>query len=98
MPRVNIYIRIEDWEAWEAVVSKPEFIHDALQDRSPEIREYNGLKSRPLPDLYTDATKGTNTTVIIPHRTPVVNREWCKNGHPMPEGRDRCIWKGCKYS
>lgn len=23
---------------------------------------------------------------------------FCKNGHPIPEGRDRCLGKGCKYS
>lgn len=22
----------------------------------------------------------------------------CKNGHPIPEGRDRCLGKGCKYA
>lgn len=22
----------------------------------------------------------------------------CKNGHAIPEGRDRCMGKGCKYS
>lgn len=23
---------------------------------------------------------------------------FCKNGHPIPEGRDKCLGKGCKYS
>jgi len=23
---------------------------------------------------------------------------FCPNGHPKPEGRDRCLGKGCKYS
>lgn len=22
----------------------------------------------------------------------------CKNGHPIPEGRTKCLGKGCKYS
>lgn len=22
----------------------------------------------------------------------------CRNGHPIPDGRDRCLAKGCKYS
>jgi len=23
---------------------------------------------------------------------------FCKNGHPIPEGRSKCLGKGCKYS
>lgn len=23
---------------------------------------------------------------------------YCKNGHPIPEGREKCLGKGCKYS
>lgn len=23
---------------------------------------------------------------------------FCKNGHPIPDGRDKCLGKGCKYS
>lgn len=23
---------------------------------------------------------------------------FCKNGHPIPAGRDKCLGKGCKYS
>lgn len=31
MPRVNIYIRKEDLEKWEAIGDKPSFIHDAIR-------------------------------------------------------------------
>ncbi len=31
MPRVNIYIRDEDWEAWKSIEDKPEFLHTTLQ-------------------------------------------------------------------
>lgn len=32
MPSIPIYIRKEDWEKWEAIQDKPEFIHNALND------------------------------------------------------------------
>lgn len=30
MPRVNIYIRNDDWEAWENISDKPQWIHEGL--------------------------------------------------------------------
>ena len=30
MPRVNIYIRDEDFESWQKIPSKPKFIHEAI--------------------------------------------------------------------
>lgn len=33
MPRVNIYIRDEDKEAWESIRNKPTFIHNAIAMR-----------------------------------------------------------------
>lgn len=26
------------------------------------------------------------------------NAKYCKNGHAIPNGRDRCMGKGCKYA
>lgn len=30
MPRVNVYIRQDDWEKWRMIGNKSEFIHDSL--------------------------------------------------------------------
>jgi hypothetical protein len=43
MPRVNIYIRNEDWEAWQSIEDKPEFIHDAIQ-----LKEMYKMKKLPV--------------------------------------------------
>lgn len=32
MPRVNIYIRNEDYEKWKSIPGKPEFIHEAIDE------------------------------------------------------------------
>ena len=34
MPQVTVYVRKSDMEAWEGVVKKSEFIHNALQNLS----------------------------------------------------------------
>ena len=31
-------------------------------------------------------------------RATVIEAEYCKNGHRLPNGRDKCLQKGCKYS
>lgn len=30
MPRANVYIRNEDWEAWQNIEDKPGWLHDGL--------------------------------------------------------------------
>jgi hypothetical protein len=39
MPHVNIWIRRDDFDAWESIKDKPEFLHDALNGVQPE--KYN---------------------------------------------------------
>lgn len=34
MPRVNIYIRNGDWEKWQAIKDKPEWIREGLNATS----------------------------------------------------------------
>lgn len=60
MPRVNIYIRNEDWEAWEAIKDKPEFIHNSINvkkaytDLSPEERKkFKSKLVKAVPVTYT---------------------------------------------
>lgn len=31
MPRVNIFIRDEDWIKWQAIESKPDWLHEHLE-------------------------------------------------------------------
>lgn len=31
MPRVDVWIRKEDWEKWKAITNKPEFISQAIK-------------------------------------------------------------------
>jgi hypothetical protein len=89
MPHANIWIRKDDWELWEKVENKSEFISRALNPPTPKsITE--PIKPRPQNNFFTESK-------------PIVkqaksNFSFCKNGHPIPEGRDSCMGKGCKYS
>jgi hypothetical protein len=42
-----------------------------------------------------DLPKGTVIKTPIPKE---MQPKFCKNGHPIPYGRERCLGKGCKYS
>lgn len=33
MPRVDIWIRVEDWEKWKKIKNKPKFIHEAINNQ-----------------------------------------------------------------
>jgi len=43
MPKVTIWIRVEDWESWRSIEDKPGFIHDAIQ-----LKEMYKMKKLPV--------------------------------------------------
>lgn len=53
MPRVNLFVRQEDWDAYQAIEDKPEWLHAAIQNvsilTSGELDEDDG----PPPSLST---------------------------------------------
>ena len=40
MPRINIYIRDEDWEIFRVIEDRPAFLHDALLAMSTPVEEF----------------------------------------------------------
>lgn len=45
MPRATIWIRKEDWPAWEAIQDKPEWLHERLT--ATEVRTAANLDVKP---------------------------------------------------
>lgn len=86
MPRVNIYIRHEDWEAWLKIENKSQWVHEMLKP---------GLVGN-LHEVSVDEIHDVTTSGELFFHTKTQNT--CKNGHPIPDGRDRCLGKGCKYA
>ncbi len=108
MPKVTVYVRNEDIEEWRSIGAKTTFIHNALK----AVRE-GGLESLGLiVDDRTQVTYIDKPLVKAKGfiKTPeqaveavkqVFGKEvatYCPNGHAIPEGRSKCLGRGCKYS
>lgn len=50
-----------------------------------------------ITELVKTAAKA-GATYIEKTKQPMIKGAFCKNGHPIPEGRTRCLGKGCKYA
>ena len=86
LPRVTQYIREEDYEAWQAIENKSEWIHERLNKRKftpPERKEVLNTLGPETPPKKDAVVKGSNLCKI--HGTPLTI-----NG--------RCLQKGCKYA
>lgn len=58
----------------------------------------SGLVNELLAEHYDIHPKVDNLVKIMSSKTKISNTLFCKNGHPIPEGRDKCLGKGCKYA
>lgn len=78
MPHANIWIRKEDWKAWQNISDKPGWIHDGLTSglvtipprglKPPPIKRAAAKKIDPAwvaTDLRIDASKGTAVTSAL---------------------------------
>lgn len=73
--------------------------HEVVIERYGELYQLVALVDLPLGGSSFESTP-TEVKPLTPKFTPVANSnlKLCKNGHPIPAGRDRCMGKGCKYS
>jgi hypothetical protein len=91
MPRVNVYIRNEDYKSWESIKDKPTFLHNAIE-----------LKDRYLELSTADKQelKIKLENIPVEMNTPArrLDNGLCKvHGLPL-DARGRCLQKGCKYA
>lgn len=64
MPRVNVYIRQENWEQWQAIQNKSDFVNTQLANSAYEI-----VNPR---DVFVDPTVGHNDSDFNPYHLPKV--------------------------
>lgn len=57
----------------------------------------NPVKSKKKVALANEIIKHAEE-IEIPSEVYKAFDKTCKNGHPIPKGRDRCLIKGCKYA
>lgn len=96
--RANIYIRRENEEKWEKVADKSKWIN-ALLANSGDTSGYGAVKDSPVGPMIT-VLSDELPPLETPFKQRVVENSqgFCKEGHAIPEGRSKCMGKGCKYS
>lgn len=87
MPQQTIYIRNDDMPKWKALKNKSEFLSNALNGQ---------IFGKIIKDVWDPDSIPTIET--IPAVPKELEPRFCKNGHPIPYPKDRCLGKGCKYS
>ena len=95
--RVNIFIRKENEDKWLRIANKSNWVNTILSN-SDDTSSWGEVRETPAGRMTTVLTE--EVTPSIPQTTPVKNSNFsfCKNGHPIPNGRENCLGKGCKYS
>lgn len=93
MPRVNIFIRKEDWDRWQAIPDVPEWIHDGLLGKSAADKEVKQVRVKTAKVIKTPAEAQAIVKNVASYEGPV-----CKiHGTPL-DARGKCLQKGCKYA
>lgn len=101
MPHANIWIRKEDYELWQEIPNKSEFISNALKGVVPtisEMREETETYKEDYNDkIAIDAFNG-KTTVVSGMNTdsPSSGTLTCKYGHYSRDGKS-CNNIKCAY-
>lgn len=88
MPRVNIYIREDDWQKFQAIEDRPLWLSHALRNTD-------------VPKVNKAITERKEIEKVMKPFMKHMARNtvgFCPNSHPIPEGREKCLGKGCKYS
>lgn len=112
MPRANVHIRNEDFETWQMIKNKSEFIHEAIEEyfkTAGAVVEAVNKKTAEVapvdaPEIYEESALDSEPAKVIKASKDVekvlaaTGRDTCPNGHVLAPGTKRCSWKGCKYS
>ncbi len=101
MPKVTVYIRKDDYQAWKSVQAKTTFVHNALK----QVEGIDGIGL--LVDDRTNvvtldeppkrATKPLEDVLTVFPKAKVINKvKLCKHGNPLGECFDRKADRSCK--
>lgn len=103
MPRVNIYIREGDWELWQKIQDKPEWISGLLNAYSDKtIKPDTTNLYAEVEKILDDPNIKTASELFAEKTAPPIladiplNRT-CKKGHPANE-KGRCHNMRCVYA
>ena len=85
--------KVDDGE--EVLIERYGIWYTLTQDIHKTVTE--ALKSAPVPEVgrFVLTPDGEVHGPTVPKE---LEPKFCKNGHPIPYPKDRCLGKGCKYS
>lgn len=110
MPRVTLYIRDSDYDKWKLIENKSELVSQAINRSVISVVEKpNGklmtnqeiLPPEPVPEKNKTVRKRTPPTTMedkLAGMQKDQGMKFCPNGHAIPDGRTKCMGKGCKYA
>lgn len=64
---------------------------------APAVIELTKLANDPVSKTVEDVVEDIENQEVAKSAMKG-DLSWCKNGHPIPSGKSRCMGKGCKYS
>jgi len=85
MPKVTIWIRESDWQLWQAITDKPDWISTRLNIVETVIRVADNTNQNVSPEFI-----GPSSEEIFGTKP---NSKTCKKGHVYYG--DKCLVKGC---
>lgn len=83
MPNKTIYIRKEDEELWDSLENKAGKVSELLNNQ-PKFNKTSNQNEVGLPTSK--------------NKPEALKSRFCKEGHPIPYPKDKCLGKGCRYS
>lgn len=92
MPKVTVYIRKEDMEAWKEIGQKTQFLHDAIHVQNTT------MQGTMYPKIIKTPEQAKTMTMKQVERQFAKADGLCPD-HKVPlDARGRCMQKKCKYS
>ncbi len=91
----TIYIQKQVWKEFEAEPNKSAIVNELLR-RHYGMAGYVNIKQN-KDGTISPRRVGAPASFQMADLKPKFKRE-CREGHAIPDGRDKCLGKGCKYS
>lgn len=100
MPSVPVYIRKDDFDKWNAIESKSEFISNALNNLpytpTTQTKEHNTVKQI---TSFNSTSQPSNDSSFSPEKAAMrKGTNLCKIHNLPMTVYGKCLQKGCKYA
>lgn len=92
----TIYFRKDIWDKFQKEENKSDIINKLLGEYYNTTQEFPKVQVKLESPIIKTPKQATEAVKNLPDKLRGANE--CKNGHLIPEGRTKCLQKGCKYA